>query len=204
MEETKEQQQQELAQIAKQYQSNQEFKTQVDSAYEAAKQQAPDQIAELESQYKEQSKIVFAYIMMKQAKKKQAASKQKTSNLPGFAKNGSKLNYIGRLNGHCPEGYEIDKYLLGGCVKCRKGKALSIQEQLANLKFQAQPRFSKCGAKIKKAEIDKCGGKAKKHADGSRLTLAHAKSLKYKGGPGDVDSTQGMILNKKQKAMLKG
>lgn len=193
MEQNKEQQQKELEQIAKEYSTNSEFKTQVDQAYEAAKSQAPDKIAELESQYKEHSKIVFAYIMMKQAKEKQTnAPKKKASRLSQYSKNGSKLNYIGRLNGHCPEGYEVEKYLMGGCVKCRKGKTLSIQEQLSNLKFQAQPRFSKCG------------GKAQKHADGSRLTLAHAKSLKYKGGPGDVDSTQGMILNKKQKAMLKG
>ena len=37
---------------------------------------------------------------------------------------------------------------------------------------------------------------------GKTLTKAKANSLKYKGGPGDINSTQGMKPNKKQKKML--
>lgn len=35
-----------------------------------------------------------------------------------------------------------------------------------------------------------------------RLTKKNMESLKYNGGPGDIDSTQGMKPNKKQRAML--
>ncbi len=37
-----------------------------------------------------------------------------------FAKLGSKLEHIKMLNGKCPEGYEVEKFMKGGCVKCRK------------------------------------------------------------------------------------
>lgn len=36
------------------------------------------------------------------------------------AKLGAKLDYLKKLQGKCPEGYEVEKYLAGGCVKCRK------------------------------------------------------------------------------------
>lgn len=35
----------------------------------------------------------------------------------------SKLAYIQSLLGKCPAGYEIEKYMAGGCVKCRKQEA---------------------------------------------------------------------------------
>lgn len=35
-----------------------------------------------------------------------------------------------------------------------------------------------------------------------RLTKKNMKSLKYQGGPGDIDSTQGMHPNATQKKML--
>ena len=71
------------------------------------------------------------------------------------AKKGLKIS---QLNGHCPEGYEIEKYLVGGCVKCKKKKQPSFTEEL------------KCGGKkkrFKKCEDGgdlnflKCGGKKK-------------------------------------------
>ena len=37
---------------------------------------------------------------------------------------------------------------------------------------------------------------------GKTLTKAKANSLKYKGGPGDINSTEGMKPNKKQRRML--
>lgn len=71
------------------------------------------------------------------------------------AKKGLKIS---QLNGHCPEGYEIEKYLAGGCVKCKKKKQPALTEEL------------KCGGKKKRfkkcddgGDLDflKCGGKKK-------------------------------------------
>ena len=35
-----------------------------------------------------------------------------------MAKMGAKINYISRLQGKCPEGYEVERFMAGGCVKC--------------------------------------------------------------------------------------
>lgn len=59
-----------------------------------------------------------------------------------FAKLGTKLNYIQSLRGTCPEGYEVEKYMAGGCVKCKKKAAE--------------------GTKVVDIFKEKCGGKAKK------------------------------------------
>ena len=37
-----------------------------------------------------------------------------------MAKLGTKLNYIKTLRGECPKGYEVEKFMAGGCVKCKK------------------------------------------------------------------------------------
>lgn len=58
-----------------------------------------------------------------------------------MAKLGAKLSYVQTLRGECPEGYEVEKYMAGGCVKCKK---------------KAE------GAKVVDVFKDKCGGKAKK------------------------------------------
>lgn len=58
-----------------------------------------------------------------------------------MAKLGAKLSYVRTLRGECPEGYEVEKYMAGGCVKCKK---------------KAE------GAKVVDIFKDKCGGKAKK------------------------------------------
>lgn len=58
------------------------------------------------------------------------------------AKAGSKLDYVKQLRGKCPEGYEIEKYMSGGCVKCKKKQKgdvmLAMKEEL------------KCGGKAKR------------------------------------------------------
>lgn len=91
------------------------------------------------------------------------------TNKISFAKLGSKLDYIKSLRGECPEGYEIEKYMAGGCVKCRK----KSQETVTDI-FK-----DKCGGKAKKRitkknnmggtvsnswsiSKDKCGSKMKK------------------------------------------
>ena len=53
-----------------------------------------------------------------------------------FAKMGAKLTGLSRLNGKCPEGYEVVSYANGGCVKCQKKK-----EEL--LKCGGKKRFKK-------------------------------------------------------------
>ena len=58
-----------------------------------------------------------------------------------MAKLGAKLSYVQTLRGECPEGYEVEKYMAGGFVKCKK---------------KAE------GAKVVDIFKDKCGGKAKK------------------------------------------
>lgn len=125
-----------------------------------------------------------------------------------FARMGAKLDYLQRLNGKCPEGYEIEKYMAGGCVKCKK-------KLLKNT-----PLMDKCGGKvkkrIKKAEdgatftpgkkskiisIDKCGGKMKKRISKKEKGSAFKP---IQGGPGMSDSTRGAKLNPKQSKATNG
>lgn len=54
-----------------------------------------------------------------------------------MAKLGAKVDYLKTLKGECPEGYEVEKFMAGGCVKCKK-KAMAA------------------------AFKDRCGGKAKR------------------------------------------
>lgn len=60
-----------------------------------------------------------------------------------YAKLGAKLNYIKQLRGECPEGYEVEKYLAGGCVACHKKmkEGASVVERF---------KSEKCGGKMKK------------------------------------------------------
>ena len=101
------------------------------------------------------------------------------------AKNGAKLQYIKRLRGECPEGYEAKSYKIGGkvCKKCEKieaekcgGKAKKAKkcEEGGESPIVSEFKEFRCGGKAKKAkkcEIGgttpltlefKCGGKAKK------------------------------------------
>lgn len=68
-----------------------------------------------------------------------------------YAKLGAKLNYIKQLRGECPEGYEIEKYLAGGCVACRKKmkEGASVVERF---------KSEKCGGKMKKKVPMASGG----------------------------------------------
>lgn len=69
-------------------------------------------------------------------------------NLTQSAKFGAKLNYIKRLNGICPEGYEMQLFKAGGrvCKKCMK-KAKMEQGGTAP---QSVVDAYKCGRKMKK------------------------------------------------------
>ena len=84
------------------------------------------------------------------------------------AKFGAKINYIKKLRGQCPDGYELQYYKSGGqlCKKCMKKQV--IQEG-GNVTQDPIDQF-KCGRKMKKkkceaggtVDIDKCGAKMKK------------------------------------------
>ena len=88
-----------------------------------------------------------------------------------MARLGSKLNYIQKLNNKCPEGYEIEYYQAGGniCTRCKqKGAIPMAAKKNGGVAKDIKAEIAKCGckAKKKKAEngtvLDKCGGKAKK------------------------------------------
>ena len=107
------------------------------------------------------------------------------SQMSQFAKNGAKLQYIKRLRGECPEGYEAKSYKIGGkvCKKCEKieadkcgGKTKKAKkcEEGGESPIVSEFKELRCGGKAKKTkkcEIGgtapltlefKCGGKAKK------------------------------------------
>ena len=96
---------------------------------------------------------------------------QQMENNTIMASLGSKLNYIQKLNNKCPEGYEIEYYQAGGniCTRCKqKGAIPMAAKKNGGVAKDIKAEIAKCGckAKKKKAEngtvLDKCGGKAKK------------------------------------------
>ena len=96
---------------------------------------------------------------------------QQMENNTIMARLGSKLNYIQKLNNKCPEGYEIEYYRAGGniCTRCKqKGAIPMAAKKNGGVAKDIKAEIAKCGckAKKKKAEngtvLDKCGGKAKK------------------------------------------
>lgn len=108
---------------------------------------------------------------------------QKMENSIQSAKFGAKLDYINSLRGICPEGYEVEKYMAGGCVKCRKKAAE--------------------GTKVVDIFKEKCGGKAKKRVTKKKNmggTVSNAWSLpKDKNGnkiePTDTVHTKRGVYN---------
>lgn len=89
------------------------------------------------------------------------------------AKFGAKLNYIKKLRGNCPDGYEMTYYKSGGrlCKKCMQKQAMQEGGELPNNPIDA----FKCGSKMKKAEggnieLDKCGKKMKKKECGGVMS----------------------------------
>ena len=95
---------------------------------------------------------------------------QQMENNTIMARLGSKLNYIQKLNNKCPEGYEIEYYRVGGelCSRCKQGAIPMAAKKNGGIAKDIKAEIAKCGckAKKKKAEngtvLDKCGGKAKK------------------------------------------
>lgn len=106
--------QQELQIITKKYQTDENFRKQVDAAYTQAKQEQPQQIAQLEKQVGPKiAPIYFIYMISKQQKRE----KMKMS------RNGSKIE--------CPDGYEVNRFKKGGrCIKCQRGKQLQQMQEI--------------------------------------------------------------------------
>lgn len=101
------------------------------------------------------------------------------------AKFGAKLNYIQKLRGICPEGYEMQYFKQGGktCKKCQKIKMQEGGETPKNAvdAFKCgrkMKRKAACGTKLpkdkcgNKVEVDKCGKKVKKKEDGGDIEKA--------------------------------
>lgn len=96
-----------------------------------------------------------------------------------LAKLGAKLNYIQELRGTCPDGYEVEKFMSGGCVKCKKKAQGSTIDTIK--------KEMKCGGKMGKRKI------AKKES-GDRVK---------KLGPGDSTSVGSIKPNKNQTKAMK-
>lgn len=105
-----------------------------------------------------------------------------------MAKMGAKIDYISRLQGKCPEGYEVEKFMAGGCVKCRK---------------RAMAEDSKAMDIFK----DKCGGKAKrrikKNENGDKVTVNKTDTVHTSKGVYNV-SNKKLPYKKMSKVDYKG
>lgn len=76
------------------------------------------------------------------------------------AKAGSKLDYITRLNGGCPEGYEVERFMAGGkpCSRCKKKSAVQMKKGSLIDSIKGEIESKKCGGKAKKKKMQE-GGK---------------------------------------------
>lgn len=125
---------------------------------------------------------------------------------------GGMLNYIEKLRGVCPEGYEMQFFKQGGqiCKKCvQKAKmedggktpenpidAFRCGRKMKKKACGGPVKKDKCGTKI---EMDKCGKKMKKKAcggsverkqSGGNLPTAQSAKERYRGA-----SIRGSVLN---------
>ena len=83
------------------------------------------------------------------------------------AKAGSKLDYIIRLNGGCPEGYEVERFMAGGkpCSRCKKKSTVQMKKGSLMDSIKSEIESSKCGGKMKKKKISD----ADRHDHSSRI-----------------------------------
>lgn len=92
------------------------------------------------------------------------------------AKAGSKLDYITRLNGGCPEGYEVERFMAGGkpCSRCKKKSTVQMKKGSLMDSIKSEIESSKCGGKMKKKKMQEGG----KYNEGEHANLVE----KYKKG----------------------
>ena len=121
------------------------------------------------------------------------------------AKFGAKINYIKKLRGQCPDGYELQYYKSGGqlCKKCMKKQ---VMQDGGGLPQDPIDQF-KCGRKMKKkkceaggtVDIDKCGAKMKKKKceNGGFIPFDKCgKKMKKKQEGGNLEASKPTKTNK--------
>lgn len=121
------------------------------------------------------------------------------------AKFGAKINYIKKLRGQCPDGYELQYYKSGGqlCKKCMKKQ---VMQEGGNVPQDPIDQF-KCGRKMKKkkceaggtVDMDKCGAKMKKKKceNGGFIPFDKCgKKMKKKQEGGNLETSKPTKTNK--------
>jgi hypothetical protein len=111
---------------------------------------------------------------------------QNLNNQTVYAKAGTKLDYITRLNGGCPEGYEIERFMAGGkpCSRCKKKATVQMKKGSIMDSIKDEIETKKCGGKAKKKKMQSGGkynesehaGLLDKHKKG-KITDAESKRL---------------------------
>lgn len=97
---------------------------------------------------------------------------------------GGMLNYINKLRGNCPEGYEMQFFKRGGqiCKKCIQKVKMEDGGKTPQNPIDA----FRCGRKMKKkacggsVEKDKCGSKMKKKENGGYINTPEGKAAAMK------------------------
>ena len=121
------------------------------------------------------------------------------------AKFGAKINYIKKLRGQCPDGYDLQYYKSGGqlCKKCIKKQ---VMQEGGNVPQDPIDQF-KCGRKMKKkkceaggtVDMDKCGAKMKKKKceNGGFIPFDKCgKKMKKKQEGGNLETSKPTRTNK--------
>lgn len=100
---------------------------------------------------------------------------------------GGMLNYINKLRGNCPEGYEMQFFKKGGqiCKKCvqkvKMGQGGTAPQNPVDA-FRCGRKMKKkaCGGTVSKVEMDKCGKKMKKKENGGYINTPEGKAAAMK------------------------
>ena len=108
---------------------------------------------------------------------------------------GGMLNYIGKLRGVCPEGYEMQFFKQGGqiCKKCVQKTKMedggkTPQNPVDAFKCGRKMKKKACGGSVEKDKCGKkmkkkaCGGQVKKDQQGGALPTAAPANERYVGG----------------------
>ena len=124
------------------------------------------------------------------------------------AKFGAKINYIKKLRGQCPDGYELQYYKSGGLLRkeCKKCMKKQVMQDGGDLPQDPIDQF-KCGRKIKKkkceaggtVDMDKCGAKMKKKKceNGGFIPFDKCgKKMKKKQEGGNLETSKPTKTNK--------
>ena len=124
------------------------------------------------------------------------------------AKFGAKINYIKKLRGQCPDGYELQYYKSGGLLRkeCKKCMKKQVMQEEGNVPQDPIDQF-KCGRKMKKkkceaggtVDMDKCGAKMKKKKceNGGFIPFDKCgKKMKKKQEGGNLETSKPTKTNK--------